>query len=187
MKTAEIRRRLQAATGSEHLVRIDQTSKPGDRESGFVLAVGRKWVLLASTRDGGFFDGYAAIRITDVRRVRDDTSFESRATRLRAEWPPSFPRPLTEVDLDTTAGVLRSMAMPTGLIGIESTRRRNAMWIGALHSLTRHWVYLHEVRSDATWHDVPLGYRLGKVTTVYTDSQYQRGLLAIAGTPPEID
>ena len=39
---------------------------------------GDEWGLLAATMDGGYFNGYRAFQLRDVREVRWDTSFESR-------------------------------------------------------------------------------------------------------------
>ncbi|MDK8173504.1 hypothetical protein QP735_13310 [Curtobacterium citreum] len=183
MKSKKIRRRLDEAVGADHVVRVVRRTERGSRYSGFVLRVGAKWVLMAPLADGGAFDGLIAIRLREVHSVRRDTTFAARAARLRPEWPPSSLVP-AGIDLDTTAGVLRTIAAEGELIGIQTDQRLYALWIGLLHEVTRRWVYLHEVRPDASWRDVPLGYRLGRIDTVEAGGQYLRGLRTVAGRGP---
>ncbi|WP_065965074.1 hypothetical protein [Curtobacterium sp. UCD-KPL2560] len=183
MKAHEIRRRLDEAVGTDHAVRVVRRTERGSRYCGFVLAVGAKWVLMAQLTDGGVFDGLIAFRLREVHRVEPDTTFAGRAARLRPEWPPSS-LARDGIDLDTTAGVLRTIADEGELIGIQTNERSGALWIGLLDEVTRRWVYLHEVRADATWNDEPLGYRLGRIDTVETGGQYIRGLASVVGAGP---
>ncbi|MHA7209959.1 hypothetical protein [Arthrobacter sp. MDT1-65] len=165
-------------------MRIDRVSRPGQRLDGFVVAVGRKWVLLAQTMDGGFFDGYAAVRLREIAHVRPDRTFEQEFAKTRPEWPPT---PLVDrppPDLDTTSSMLWSFLAPGVLFSIERDRKYDAMWIGAPAELTRRYLYLWEVRPDATWHDVPLGYPLRSITVVRTGDHYLEGLAAIASPVP---
>ncbi|WIB65550.1 hypothetical protein [Curtobacterium sp. MCBD17_040] len=181
-----MRRRLRKAVGGDHLVLVQRKTERGVFYTGFVLALGRKWVLLARTIDGGLFNGYIAFRLTDIASVRPDSTFESRAARLRPEWPPSFPRTLDTVNLDTTAGALRTIPANGELVGVQSNHRYDALWIGVIHAVTRHWVYLHEVRPDATWHDHAAGRRLRRLTVIETDGHYIRGIRSVADSEPPL-
>lgn len=163
---------------------LRRRSERGTRYRGYVLALGRKWVLLAHIADGGFFDGQIAFRLRDLRDVRDSTSFESRAAQLRDEWPPRTPAALVAVDLDRTSGVLRAFGADGSLIGVQSDHRYDALWIGVLDEVRRHWVYLWEVDSTGEWRDRPLGYRLRRLTVIERGGQYLRGLGDVAGTTP---
>ncbi|WP_341994641.1 hypothetical protein [Microbacterium sp. LWH7-1.2] len=180
----KIRAALHDAIGSEKLVRLDRASRPSQVIDGFVVAVGRGWALLQRTMDGGFFDGHLAIRLDEIRGVREDSSFESTFARSRPEWPPAPPVPDTELDLDSTTRMLTSLLRAGELFGIERNRKYDAKWIGVPNELTRHWLYMWEVRPDASWHEKPLGYRIRTITMVTINDHYQRALAVVAGQPP---
>lgn len=56
------------------------------------------------------------------------------------------------------------------------------MWIGTVDEVGEKLVYLREVRPDATWHSVPLGYKLKAITSVEVGTHYLVGLAGIAGS-----
>ena len=163
---------------------LRRRSEPGARYSGYVLAVGSKWVLLARVAEGGFFDGHIAFRLADLQDVRDDASFESQAARLRPEWPPRVPADLVGVDLDRTRNVLKAFGVDGCLVAVQQDRRPDVMWVGLVDEVRRHWVYLWEVRSTGAWEDRPLGYRLRRIAVIERSGRYLRGLTDVAGTEP---
>jgi hypothetical protein len=174
---------LAAAREEDAAISIRRGSKRDESIEGFVAAVGRKWVLVAPMTTGGFLDGYAVIRLTDIRRARPYTSWERRFSLTRPEWPPRPPSDRPPLDLDSTSGMLATFLEPGILLSIER-KRKDAMWVGVPDELTRRWLYLSEVDSDAVWDDAPRGYRLRTITLVRTGDRYLRGLTAIAGHPP---
>lgn len=176
------RRRLGDALVNQVMVRIDLAPKHADRLDGFVVRIGEKWALLAATMDGGYFDGHVAFRLKDVDRVRPDTSFEGRFARTQPEWPPTAP----PVDLDSTVGVVTSLAACSRLIGIEKANERSAQWIGTLFEAGRKWTWLHEVRPDGSWQDQPLGYRTRRITSVKIGTHYLTALDQTADEPPDL-
>ncbi|MHA7239115.1 hypothetical protein [Arthrobacter sp. TMS1-12-1] len=181
------RSRLLTAQQEQFMVRLGRRSRPGQRVDGFVVAVGRKWVLLAQTMDGGFFDGYAAVRLREISRVRPDRSFEQQFAKTRPEWPPGVPSGRPIPDLDTTSGMLKSFLAPGVLFSIERDKKYDAVWIGVPNELTRRYLYLWEVRPDATWHDAPQGYARRSITVARIGDHYLEGLAAIAGPAPSAE
>lgn len=181
---AKIRSKLGSQIGSDQIVNIRRRSRPGYTIDGFVLAVGRRWVLLSKTTEGGHFDGYAAIRISDIKNVRPDRSFQSDFAKTRPEWPPALPSARGRLDLDTNRGMLRSLLAPNHIAGIERNLRVDATWIGVPYDMTKKFLYLWEVTPQATWNEAPFGYRLKTITTVIFDDRYQTALAAMAGDPP---
>jgi hypothetical protein len=175
--------RLRRAAGSQALVRIKRSPRNADRVDGIVVAVGSKWALIAPTGDGGFLEGLVAIRVKDVVKVGKDSSFAERFARTQPEWPPTAPAGL---DLDTTAGLLRGMSAISPLLAIEQERRFHSQmaWIGIVDDVTERWLWLYEVRPNATWCKRPLGYKLRRITKVFISSRYLTALEAIAGTGP---
>ncbi|MFF3027141.1 hypothetical protein [Microbacterium sp. NPDC057944] len=185
-RLARIRSQLGSAQVSRTFLKIHRYSDPW-AISAFVIDVGKKWVLLARTADGGFFDGYAAVRVSDIRKVGRDKSFEGLFAQTRPEWPPTRLPHTERVDLDRTRSLLRDFPQPGALMGIESTKRSSATWIGVADQIVDDWFYLHEVKPNAHWHRRPRGYRIRKIVMLYSDSYYLRGLAAIAGDPPAYD
>ncbi len=165
---------------------LRRRSEPDARYSGYVLALGAKWVLLARVAEGGFFDGHVAFRLTDLRQAQLDRSFESQAARLRPEWPPRDPDWLVGVDvgLDRTRDVLKAFGADGSLIAVQKDRRPDALWVGIVDEISRHWLYLWEVRPSGEWKDRPLGYRIRRVAAIERGGQYLRGLADVAGNEP---
>ena len=113
---------------------------------GFPVAVGAKWVLIAETGDGGFFDGQTAVRLRGIVRVKRDSSFEGRFATTQPEWPPTAP---AGIDLNSTSGLIKSMSGVSPLIGVEQEERHHSRmrWIGVLDEISKGWLWLHQVRS----------------------------------------
>ncbi|TFC05047.1 hypothetical protein E3O42_04115 [Cryobacterium adonitolivorans] len=177
--TKRIRKRLGDAIGDQRIVRIERKLKFADRIDGFVVLVGKRWALVARSSDGGFFDGYIAFRIRDVKRIKPDRTFESAYARTRPEWPPRYPSALR---LNSTADLLQGLGLSGALLSIQKEKERAAMWIGTVDEVGEKYVYLHEVRPDATWHSSPLGYKLKAITSVEVGTHYLVGLAGIAGS-----
>lgn len=177
----ETKTKLHEAISQQRIVRVERKPKFADRLDGFVVLVGERWALMAQISDGGFFNGYVAFRIRDVKRIKKDRTFETDFAKTRAEWPPSYPH---EIGLGATADVIAGLSRGAELLGIQKEDERSAIWIGKVYEIVKPWVYLLEVHPDATWYDEPLGYRLKAITTVEVDTNYLVGLTAIAGSEP---
>jgi hypothetical protein len=184
VKSKKARARLRQAMTTTTLVRVDRKPKHADRLEGIVLRVGSRWALMAQTVDGGYFDGLIAFRVQDARQITDDESVSAAFAKTLPEWPPTY---TPELDLETTAGVIRELGGSDHLLGIQKESERRATWIGALDTITGRFVYLHEVRPDGTWHPAPLGYKLRAITTVEVGRRYYAALSVVAGEKPPRD
>lgn len=184
MGLTRVSRALREGIDTQAVLRVDRTPKFADRIEGIVLQIGARWVLMAQTTDGGYFDGFAAFRLRDAASITLDPTFAGEFAKTQPEWPPSSP---FDVDLDSTTSVLSSFARGGELIGLQKERERSAVWIGTLDEMASRFVYLNEVKPDATWHPRPLGYKLRSITMVEAGSRYLRGLSAIAGPGPGRD
>ncbi|ROP50159.1 MULTISPECIES: hypothetical protein [unclassified Rathayibacter] len=185
-KQKKIRKVLLTARAEDSAVRIQRGWKRAETIEGFVVGVGRKWTLIATTTTGGFFDGYATIRLTDITRARPYDSWEHRFFQTLPEWPPRPPAGRSAIDLDTTSGMLATFLEPGVLLSIER-RKKHAMWVGVPNELTRNWFYLWEVDANAVWDPAPRGYRPRTVTLVRTGHLYLQGLAVVADSPPSED
>jgi hypothetical protein len=122
-----------------------------------------------------------AFRVKDVDRVRTDSTFEGRFARTQPQWPPTAP----PVDLDSTVGVVTSLASSSRLIGLEKAEQRSAICIGTLIKAGRRWTWLQEVQVDGTWQNQPLRHRTRRITNVQVDTHYLTALAQMAEGQPE--
>ncbi|MEV6344388.1 hypothetical protein [Actinoplanes sp. NPDC051851] len=80
------------------------------------------------------------------------------------------------------------MSAISPLLAIEQERRfdTSMAWIGVLDEITERWLWLHEVRPNATWRKRPTGYKLRHITKAFISDRYLIGLAAIVATrnPP---
>ena len=174
------REKLEQARVTQRLVRIDRKLEFADREDGFVVAVGAKWLLLNCVVDGGHPDGFLAMRVRDVRAVRKDRSFARKVARALPSWPPVAP---SNVLLDSTSELLGSIGSDHRLFGVEKQRERRAMWIGRLESLDEKKAWLLELDTKARWRKKTTGYKLGAITSVMFGDRYLASLELAAGEP----
>lgn len=170
---------LKRAAESLTLVRVHRSPRNADRVDGFVLEVGRKWVLIADTRDGGFFDGLVAVRLKHVVSVEQDVTFASRFSRTQPEWPPTASAPF---DLDTTQGLLRDLSRLSPVIAIEQEGRFDTamMWVGKVTEISDGRLWLLEVRPNAKWRKRERGYRLKRITKASVGDEYLTALTTVA-------
>ena len=179
----KLRAKLEAARVNQTLVATRRKPKFAiGHVDGFVLHVGRRWAVLAKVADGGWFDGFFAFQLSDLRSVKKDRSVSSAFARSRPEWPPVSP--FEPNSFDDVADVLKAFAAHGQLIGIEKERERSAMWIGVMEDLWPKWVWLQQVDPQAIWAEKPLGYKLKSITTVLTGDRYMQALHQVAGPAP---
>ena len=185
MKPAKQRAKLQAALEEQTHVRIEREPSVRGLMAGFVVAIGAKWVLLQETRDGGYFDGYLAIRIADVTKVRRDTSFEGAFARTQPDWPPVAPDGL---DLDSTKRVIRTLSAAYPLLSVaQEGDAPDCQWIGSMVGFRKGWLGLHEVKPSARWYRHPASLRISAITKLAVGDAYQTALASIAGDSPPVE
>lgn len=179
----DIEEHLAAARATQTLVRLMRSLRNADSVAGFVVGIGERSVLLTQIADGGYFDGLVAVRMRDIVSVNPDSTFEGQFARTQPQWPPRAPN---AIGLDTTSGPITSLAAISPLIGIEQEDHFTStmQWIGTVTEVSDGWLWLREVRPDATWHEQPLGYKLDRITKIEVVDRYLSALAAVAGDPP---
>ena len=180
--TRDVRARLQRALDERQLVRIERSLPFSDRDVGYVVAIGAKWFLTVSVVDGGHFNGYAAMRLRDLKKVVRDRSFAVNAWRLLNDAPPTAPA--APIELGSTTGLLVSAGANLAVFGIEKQRQRRAMWIGTLDEVHDGMLWMRELDTKARWSKRPRGYRLAKITSVSWGDRYMDALAMSASEPP---
>lgn len=175
--------RLEAAREERLLVNIERGFDVDEME-GYVLDIGPSWVLLAILDPDIVLDGYAFLRLEDVRRVRGRNTADmvERALTYREQWPPA--RPAVPYDLSGTAPLLESLQeLPLVTIHPEDNDPTVA-FVGALAGLSDRFVRLHEVTPRGVWNGTPTKHRLNAITPVEIGGRYEEALLSVAGERP---
>lgn len=135
--------------GTDQIVRVNRQPTDEHELHGFVVGASAK-LLLLQVIDGNTFylNGYAALRISDVRSYRVDPTFTPRAMRLM-ERKPTVPE---YVDLTSWQTLLRSVQPRYPLLQIETEKKKSGVcYIGRVANLTAQQVDLIEVNSEGYW------------------------------------
>lgn len=180
-------RALAAAKEEKVLVRLRRAGALDD-VSGYVLAVGRRWVLLARVADTICSDGWTAVRLRSVRRVRADAhrDFVDAALRLRGQWPPRLPDQV--LDLDSSRALLGSLRGEE-LVAVHPERRDpDICFVGVVRDVRDVRDHLVEVTPGARWEARRRRRRLRAITRVDVGGSYEAALRLVAGAapPPEL-
>jgi hypothetical protein len=179
----DVKDRLLRALDRTELVYVHRKIRKADVVDGYVLAVGAKWVLMA-TLGIGSLNGFTAVKLKDIVRVKRGRTakFWRRLLELQGEWPPAVPEP--EVALDGIHGLLESAPLPLVTIHIER-EDPEVCFIGVRVKVTRRWLRLAEVTPKAKWSEFTK-WELDSITKVDFGGGYERALFAVAGPHPRI-
>jgi hypothetical protein len=180
----KIRKRLRSAQNAEQLVLIRRSPRHAGLSEGFVVGVGDGWLVLAEIRDGGYLDGFRAIRVEDVTEVTVSKTFEATVSRSLPQWPPSMP--VSEADLRSTGALIHAFADAFPLIALHRETKSNAYFIGELDGTNKKWVSIHTIGKNADWADDTSWYRLKTVTSIRVASGYMAGLSSVAEPAPSL-
>lgn len=175
---------LASAMRDLSLVQVSRFPRNADRLVGFVVALGSKWALLVEAADGGYSRRPGCVSCARRRRGGSPRDFEEKFARSQPGWPPRAP---TNLNLEVTSDLVKSLGAAAPLIAIEQEDRFNSamQWTGVVDEVVDGWLWLHEVRPDASWRDEPLGYKLSRISKLTVGRGYLRALAEIAGSAPE--
>jgi hypothetical protein len=178
--------RLKRARASFELVRVWRVVGDGDRLDGYVVDVGERWVLIAVLDASIYVDGFAAIPIADIARVKTGSGsheFVERALRLHDEWPPA--PPAETISLDDLGQLVQVAARQYPTITIHIERRDpDVCFIGIPVKFGRRSLHLLEVDPNAEWWDRSRKWAWSDITRVDFGGRYERTLFEVAGIPP---
>jgi hypothetical protein len=179
----DVRSDLEKAARKSTLVRLVRTIRRSDRLDGFVVGVGRDWVLMASLDPSIHLDGHTAVRIRDVskvdRRGGPDT-FVGRALMARGEWPPVA----VEVDLDRVDDLIRTAAELSPLVTLHvEAHNPRVCFIGRPVRFGRKAVRLKEITPEAKWVERPTRWPFADITRVEFGGRYESALIIVGGAP----
>lgn len=176
--------KLERAQQDRLLVRIRRWIPESSSVEGFVVGVGRRWVVLAQLSDRIALDGWSLLRLKDIQAVKvnpDSDSFPAQVLRRRSQWPPVSP----PVDLDDTVAVITTAPAVAPLLAVhEEFSRPDICWIGKVRSVNDTKLRLHEVDSDAGWRQKVSTIDPDSVTRIDLGGGYEEALHLVAGEPP---
>ena len=149
---------------------------------GFVVGVGRTWLLLVPLTPLIHLDGWVAVRLDDVMRVKvrgDRDGFVARALRARGEWPPRG----LDLDLDDDAALLRDAGRAAPLVTVHTERDDPGVCsIGEVTAVEDGAVAMRTIDPDARWESHLDDWELGEVTRVELLGDYEGALALVADT-----
>ncbi|HEY7402677.1 MAG TPA: hypothetical protein VIB39_04100 [Candidatus Angelobacter sp.] len=163
-------------------VKFYRPFEPGSFE-GYVLDVGPQFFLLAVVNDEFWFNGFACLRIADVRRLQAPAKYAAFAEAVlnkRGEWLAEKPK----IDLSNISNLLRTANDAFPLITIHRERiDADVCHIGRVATINNSTVFLLEIGPDAVWDRELCSYRLREITRVDFGGGYEEALHLVGGLP----
>ncbi|MFS8069005.1 MAG: hypothetical protein ACMG6S_21805 [Byssovorax sp.] len=179
----DLRRRLEAASGTAGLVRIARLrlEEKTAFSVGYLVGVGERFILLHHLDDGFDLDGYQALRIKHITGLETDFSrkaFYERALELKHESA----RAPERIVLDSAPELLRSIDERFPLLVIH----REAIYldeceVGRIRALFKKQYLLHWINPNATWEVDNRYFRYADVTRVEFAGRYLGTLALVSG------
>jgi hypothetical protein len=166
------------------LVRVKRTIRRADVLEGFPVLVGKKWCLIHHFHPEFFLNGYTALRLSDVERVKefDSDSFHAQAARQTGQV-----RHVPEgLDLSSTKALLTTArtAFPLITIHIEKDDP-DVCFVGVPVSVSDRSLRFLEISPRAEWKTKASVWSLGEITRVDVGGTYETALHAVGGDPPD--
>jgi hypothetical protein len=179
-----VRRALRDAQTTSALVDVVSIFKTASTVQGFVVAVSTDWVVLRELDDSLFLDGYSAIRLEVVKKVRpvkDRERFIEELLSARGQWPVE---PLVG-NFIKTKDVVRFIWASGNLVRIyEGTKHPEKFWVGIPYKPKKRSVTVECLDPDGTWSPKPGKFWYGYTTRLSWGHLYETTLREIAGPAP---
>lgn len=177
--------RLDDARAQGRLVRITRWLPDGaDQLDGFVAATSAHWVALSKLSDRVTPDGWALVRVADLRHVGVDPNpdaFEIRALKARGLWP----TPPLPFELSDTAATITAAAGAFPLISLfRELDRPTVCWVGVPTRVEPGRVEFTEVTTDAQWIPKARHFDTADITRIDVGGGYEDALALVAGPRP---
>jgi hypothetical protein len=173
-------RRLQKALESQDLVRL-RRQKDADRLEGYVVAIGKKWLVL-NVATAGEPNGWAAVRLSDIRNNWEARGkrFQRRAFELAHAWPPAPPTLPLAVD-GSVRELIESAAAAYPLVTIfVEDDDPNICFIGEPVGWTPRKLIWRNLDLDASWEAYEVKYKLSDITRLDIGGRYESLLGRVA-------
>ncbi|MGV3719437.1 MAG: hypothetical protein ACO1SX_00890 [Actinomycetota bacterium] len=176
----KLRKLLKRAQKAEMLVRVRRSVERG-WATGYVLDVGRKWLLMAVIWEANRYDGFEVVRLRDISELEGpgpQAEFIERALKLRGIVKPAKP----PISLASTRELLETASAAFPLVTVHREHiRRGACWIGEIQTFKKKRFVLRTIGTDARWDDDDLAkFRYSGITRVDVGAEYEASLQMVA-------
>ena len=179
-----VRRALREAQATSALVDVVSIFKTASTVQGFVVAVSTDWVVVRELDDSLFLDGYSAIRLEVVKKVRPAKNrdrFIEELLTARGQWPLE---PLVG-NFIRTKDVVRFIWSSGNLVRIyEGSKHPEKFWVGVPHKPKKQSVTIDSLDPDGTWSPKPAKFWYGYTTRLSWGYLYESTLREVAGPAP---
>ncbi|MEV4093741.1 hypothetical protein [Streptosporangium saharense] len=183
MVTGQVVKDLRRALKSGKPVRVIRAIDGADRLDAYVVALGRRWVLLHTVSGGMHLDGHSVVRLRDVEHATrsgwSGARVAHRALHLRGErpWAPA------NVDLDTTTGLIDTLSGAFPLVSVYAEEiAPDICHIGRPHGVTRKKnLRLQEISPRAVWESACSRHRVADITRFDVGDGYLDALHTVGG------
>ncbi len=149
--------------------------------TGFVLDVGPEFFLLAIVSDEIRYNGFACIRLQDVRKLEaldPKAKFPIEALKKRGLRTPKKPK----VDLSDMGKLLQTAGQAFPAVVIYRERiAPDKCHIGRIVEVSKRRVSFVSLNPDATWDEEPSEVQLREITQVGFGGDYEDALVLVAG------
>ena len=186
-KAAKLSKRLRRAMRDHALVELWRSVDAKQAVTGYVVGVGRRWVLIRGASEATA-SGWTALRLGQVRRI--DKAKGQRVTRtslqLHGQWPPAAPTGPVDVEHGTKR-LIRSLAGQFPVLAIHYEHLpRTPLYVGRPHRWRKKKVTWHDLNPDGRWTGRAETARLRPITQVSVDDTYLRVLSQVGGPEPAV-
>lgn len=181
---SRLRERLDRARRDIEPVRVHRGIPGTYQRSGYPVTIGRRWLVLSDFYDGAL-NGFTAVRLDDITRVRRDPSavFARRALALHGAWPP--PPPAGPLHPDSIRRLIDSAAAAYPLVTVFTEREHpHECCVGVPVRWGKGSLHLQEIDPDGDWRPTHVAYRRDAITRVDVGGRYDTVLSQVGGPPP---
>lgn len=174
MDEDEVRQQLWALVGTWKMVRLTRGFPSDPMHNGFVLALGREWVLLQQFHD--FYpEGYTALRVRDITEVRSGEYERHWERMLAAEGLLDQIAVPGDVSLDDIPQLLKALQRRGQNVIVEcedSDEDAEDFYIGQILSVEEDSVCFAHFDGLGRWDDAPYAIAFGEITQVQFETPY---------------
>jgi hypothetical protein len=169
-----MRERLGLFVGTRKKVRLTRGFPSEPRHNGFVLGLGREWVLLQQFHD--FYpEGYTALRVKDITDIRSGEYERHWERMLAAEGLLDRIAAPGDVPLDEVARLLKALQRRGQNVIVECEdpdEKVEDFYIGQILSVDEDSVCFANFDGLGRWDDAPHAIPLGGITKVQFETPY---------------
>jgi hypothetical protein len=176
----QILARLEHSMSQQHPVSIARSVLPGVERHGVVLQIGDDWMLMATVRDGGYLNGYMALRLDLIRHVRAEHGLEE-FLKQGPTWPP---RKVVTGATNSPRSLLESGIETSGVLSVFMEKKwQRTFFVGVPVKYSKKAAELVTIGTKARWEDGTFKVRYKDLTQISFGGDYEKALWATVGGP----